>query len=74
MTFREKLQQEHQEKIGDHYIGGCHNCPANYGYEEGNQNGTCEDYKILLNEDASEYALDALCSNAGIVKCRRRKM
>lgn len=34
MTYREKLQREHPECVEDFYIGGCKNCPENYGYEE----------------------------------------
>lgn len=33
MTYREKLQQEHPEKIGDKYLGGAKGCPQKYGYE-----------------------------------------
>lgn len=34
MTFREKLQAEHPEKVGELFIGGCSLCPCDYGYEE----------------------------------------
>ena len=34
MTFKEKLQQEHPEAIGEKYDGGCKNCPYDYGYCE----------------------------------------
>lgn len=34
MTFREKLQMEHPECIGNQYDGGCKGCPNDYGYEE----------------------------------------
>lgn len=34
MTFREKLQMEHPEKIGKDFDGGCSGCPDDYGYEE----------------------------------------
>ena len=33
MTFREKLQLEHPEKVNDKYDGGCYGCPNDYGYE-----------------------------------------
>ena len=33
MTFREKLKQEHPEKVGSEFIGGANKCPYNYGYE-----------------------------------------
>lgn len=69
MTFREKLQQEHPEKIGDHNIGGCCKCPGYYGYEECNKTSACIEYRLLLDEDASEYELDALCR-----KCWDREM
>lgn len=38
MTYREKLQREHPECVEDFYIGGCKNCPENYGYEEKKKN------------------------------------
>lgn len=38
LTFREKLRQEHPEKLKKTYGGGCYGCPKNYGYEE---NGYC---------------------------------
>lgn len=38
MTYRERLKREHPECIEDYYIGGCKNCPENYGYEEKNEN------------------------------------
>ena len=34
MTFLEKLQMEHPEKIGKEYFGWCKGCPFTYGYEE----------------------------------------
>lgn len=34
LTFREKLRQEHPEKLKKTYGGGCYGCPQNYGYEE----------------------------------------
>lgn len=34
MTYREKLQQEHPESVGEHYLGGCESCPSDWGYEE----------------------------------------
>ena len=34
MTFREKLAQEQPHCIGGIYIGGCHGCPHEYGYEQ----------------------------------------
>ena len=33
MTFREKLAQEHPEKITDKTMSGCFGCPSDYGYE-----------------------------------------
>lgn len=33
MTFREKLAQEHPEKVSPLFTGGCGGCPRNYGYE-----------------------------------------
>lgn len=32
MTCREKLSKEHPEGIDTRWIGGCHNCPEDYGY------------------------------------------
>lgn len=32
MTYREKLQKEHPDKIGTFYCGGCAGCPGHYGY------------------------------------------
>lgn len=34
MTYREKLQQEHPESVGEYYLGGCGGCPSDWGYEE----------------------------------------
>lgn len=34
MTFREKLEQEHPESIGDNFVGGAAGCPCDYGYED----------------------------------------
>jgi len=33
MTFREKLAQEHPEKITDKTLSECFGCPSDYGYE-----------------------------------------
>ncbi len=30
MTYREKLQQEHPESVGE-YVGGCECCPSDWG-------------------------------------------
>ena len=45
MTFKEKLKEEHPEKVDERCAGGCIGCPSNYGYEENyNCNGvTCKD-------------------------------
>lgn len=34
MTFKEKLQMEHPEKVDPSEWGGCVDCPSTYGYEE----------------------------------------
>ena len=34
MTCREKLQQEHPEKVSSCFIAGCAECPHTYGYAE----------------------------------------
>lgn len=34
MTFKERLAAEHQESLGDCYVGGCNGCPYTYAYEE----------------------------------------
>ena len=41
MTFKEKLKQEHPEKLDNECGGGCIGCPCEYGYENENENG-CE--------------------------------
>lgn len=33
LTFREKLRQEHPEKVFAEYGGGCFGCPKDFGYE-----------------------------------------
>ena len=33
MTFKEKLQKEHPDKIAPDLVGGCSGCPYSYGYE-----------------------------------------
>lgn len=33
MTFKEKLQKEHPDKVNAMCIGGCASCPHTYGYE-----------------------------------------
>lgn len=33
MTYKEKLQQEHPDRVGEKYAGGCWGCPYYYGYE-----------------------------------------
>lgn len=32
MTFKEKLIQEHPEYVGTNFVGGCQDCPRDYGY------------------------------------------
>lgn len=32
MTYREKLQKEHPEKVSPEWCGGCYSCPNDYGY------------------------------------------
>lgn len=34
MTFRDKLKEEHPEKCGSLFVGGCSGCPVDYEYEE----------------------------------------
>ena len=36
MTFKEKLAQEHPEKVNNKFGGGCDGCPCEYGYEKEN--------------------------------------
>ena len=36
MTFRERLAKEHPECISEDFVGGCENCPYDYGYERRN--------------------------------------
>lgn len=33
MTFKEKLEQEHPERVDEKFQGGCDGCPHEYGYE-----------------------------------------
>lgn len=39
MTFKEKLKQEHPEKLDNGCGGGCIGCPYDYGYEKGKPKG-----------------------------------
>ena len=34
MTFKEKLEQEHPEKVDEGFCGGCKDCPCDYHYEK----------------------------------------
>lgn len=34
MTYRDKLQREHPERINEDCLGGCDRCPHDYGYEK----------------------------------------
>ena len=34
MTYREKIEQEHPEAVGDMYFGGVAWCPHVWGYED----------------------------------------
>ena len=38
MTFKEKLKQEHPNKIDQCFFGGCFACPYDYGYETNEPN------------------------------------
>lgn len=43
MTYREKLQKEHPERVSDgQWVGGCMGCPYDYGYCE-KKDCLCED-------------------------------
>lgn len=33
MTFKEKLQIDDPERVGEHFFGGCYGCPMDHGYE-----------------------------------------
>lgn len=33
MTYKELLAQEHPDRVGEKYAGGCWGCPYTYGYE-----------------------------------------
>ena len=35
MTFKEKLEMEHSDKVATCYDGGCAGCPCDYEYEDG---------------------------------------
>ncbi len=41
MTFREKLEKEHPEDVGERYVGGCRGCPHGYGYEKEHNKAFC---------------------------------
>ena len=43
MTFREKLAQEHPEKVSTAALGGCEGCPITYGYEDTSPEDGCWD-------------------------------
>lgn len=46
MTFREKLAQEHPNRVNRFVPGGCEGCPHTYGYEEKSpcqEMGTCRE-------------------------------
>ena len=32
MTYKEKLQKEHPEKVNESFLGGCSGCPDGYDY------------------------------------------
>lgn len=36
MTYRELLQKEHPECVDERHLGGCADCPSDYGYEADN--------------------------------------
>lgn len=57
MKFREKLQKEHPDRIGEVYCGDCEGCPCDYGYEEWNG---CPDLQIS-DADAEKYGSFAIC-------------
>lgn len=42
MTFKERLQKEHPYRINNAYTGGCQGCPADYGYEEKQEETHCK--------------------------------
>lgn len=41
MTFKEKLAQEHPQRINQNAMGGCDGCPCEYGYEKENRDCNC---------------------------------
>lgn len=48
MTFREKLKQEHPEKVDVKYCGGCKYCPETYGYEPDRYCGMADEEKCRV--------------------------
>lgn len=52
MTYREKLQKDHPNRIGDQFCGGAALCPKSYVYEE-----------IFPCEDAPEIITCRECWN-----------
>ena len=61
MTYRELLQKEHPENVGEEYEGGCYRCPSSYGYEADNGNG-----QPCLKYVAHSNAICAACWNREI--------
>jgi len=61
MTFREKLQQEHPDRIDPTENGGCIGCPSHYGYE---RNHKCP----------SQYDLEELSDNEACTRCWDREI
>lgn len=61
MTFREKLQQEHPERIRETVAGGCMGCPCDYQYEDAiscDRHASCEmcwDREIPDNEQPPKF-------------------
>lgn len=45
MTFKEKLEKEHPERVSSRFGGGCDGCPSDYGYEE--KTDRCPDESCL---------------------------
>lgn len=64
MTFKEKLMQEHPECVGNHFIGGCEKCPADYGYITKKEQDNYCNYNTGFGK----------CKNVGIERFQKGRM
>lgn len=60
MTFKERLQKEHPEKVSKKWEGGCSGCPASYGYEDIDdpaRDEVCPDCEECWNREIPETGI-----------------